>query len=352
MPMGSSRVHGGLPGAEARALGIDPSELLDFSVNCNPYGPCPEVVRAVRMAPIDRYPDSTALLAREAIAASLGCDPDEIAFGNGAAELLWTLAHILVRPTSTVLIVEPTFCEFRAAAERRGARVSEWRAGPEGDFAVDVGALGRLTRECSATVLYLCAPNTPTGVAVPVSEVAAFAEEHHDVVVVLDQSFLSLSARFAEALIRMPRNVVCVRSLTKDHAIPGVRVGYVVAERALILDIEASRPHWPTNSLAQAAAIAACRASDFVELSRRRLLGDRLELHALLKGLGLEPVPSTTGFLTVRTGDACGLRARLLSRHRILVRDCRSFGLPEYLRLAARPAAERERLAVALREEM
>lgn len=352
MSVGSSRVHGGLAGGEAFALGIDPDELLDFSVNCNPYGPCPEVVRAIRSAPLERYPCSTALLARQALAASLELDAEQIALGNGAAELLWTLAQVLVRPASSVMVVEPTFCEFRAAAERLGARILEWRAGPENDFAVDLTALGSSVCEHRPSALYLCAPNTPTGVALPAKDVAAFAERHADTTLILDQSFLSLSARFADASFRMPRNVVRVRSLTKDHAIPGVRVGYVIADPALIADLEASRPHWPTSSLAQAAAIAACRAGDFVASSRERLLADRHELHLLLRSLGLAPVPSSSGFLMVRTGTARSLKERLLRRHHILVRDCSSFGLPEYLRLAARPVAERERLAAALRQEM
>jgi histidinol-phosphate/aromatic aminotransferase/cobyric acid decarboxylase-like protein len=345
-------VHGGLARGEALALGIDSDEVLDFSVNCNPYGPCMEVVRAIRAAPLERYPCSTALLARQALAAAFELDAQQIALGNGAAELLWTLAQVLLRPKSSVMVVEPTFCEFGAAAAQRGACVHEWRAGPENDFAVDLGALGRALSEHRPAALYLCTPNTPTGVAVPANEVAALAERHGGTTLILDQSFLSLSARFADASLQMPRNVVRVRSLTKDHAIPGVRVGYVIADSTLIADIEASRPHWPTSSLAQAAAIAACRTGNFVANSRERLLADRHELEQLLRRMGLAPVPSSSGFLMVRTGAARSLQERLLRRHHILVRDCSSFGLPDYLRLAARPAAERERLAAALRQEM
>ena len=67
--------------------------------------------------------------------------------------------------------------------------------------------------------------------------------------------------------------------------------------------------------------------------------------------VGLVPMPSTAGFFLVRTGRASELRQRLLVRHHILVRDCASFGLPAYIRLAARPAADRARLLAALAEE-
>jgi histidinol-phosphate/aromatic aminotransferase/cobyric acid decarboxylase-like protein len=63
-------------------------------------------------------------------------------------------------------------------------------------------------------------------------------------------------------------------------------------------------------------------------------------------------VPSTTGFLVVRTGDACGVRQRVLARHRIAIRDCASFGLPDHIRLAAPRSADRERVLAALAREL
>jgi len=158
--------------------------------------------------------------------------------------------------------------------------------------------------------------------------------------------------RFAEVALAPPVNVACIRSLTKDFAIPGVRVGYVVAAPALIARVEHGRPAWTTSAAAQAAAIAACGSGAFVADSRGRLLAARAELAAGLAAIGLGPAPSSTGFLIVRTGDARGVRRRLLARHRIVVRDCASFGLPEHIRLAARAAPDRERVIAALRQEL
>lgn len=345
------RVHGGPQDAELRALGIDPATLVDFSVNTNPYGPCPALVEAIRTAPIDRYPDPTGRAAREALGSALDVAPDELALGNGAAELLWTLARALVRPGTKVLVVEPTFCELRAAATAAGAHVVEWRARSENDFAIDLDAVGARARAEDAALVYLCTPNTPTGTGVPAADIARWAAADPHRVVVLDQSFLSLSERFSDAAVAMPPNVVRVRSLTKDHAIPGVRVGYLIASRELVARVEDQRPAWMTSAMAQAAAIAACGQQAFVDDSRRALLADRDALAGELSRLRLAPVPSTAGFFLVRVGDARELRHRLLARHRILVRDCASFGLPEYVRLAARPAADRARLVAALAEE-
>src|SRR5262245_24357896 len=94
----SLRGHGGAQEGELRALGLDPASIIDFSTCLNPYGPCPAMMRAVRSAPIDCYPDPTARVARVALADVLDVDPDELVLGNGAADLLWTIARTLVRP--------------------------------------------------------------------------------------------------------------------------------------------------------------------------------------------------------------------------------------------------------------
>lgn len=345
------RVHGGLHDAELAALGLGPDDVLDFSSSTNPYGPAPGVLRALQEAAVGRYPDSSGWRARGVLGASLGVSPEELALGNGAADLLWSLARAWLAPGGRVLMVEPTFSEFRAAAHAVGAEVVEWRCQPDQDFRVDLDAVAERARATRARALYLCSPNTPTGGALAAAAVADFALRQPELSIVLDQSFLSLSERHADAALRLPANVACVRSLTKDHGIPGVRVGYLIAAPALCAAIEAGRPAWSTSAFAQAAVIASADASEFVRESRERVLDDRRALELDLRALGVPFHPSVTSFLLVRVPGVARLRARLLERHRIVVRDCASFGLDGFLRLGAKPPAARQRLLAALTAE-
>ncbi|MCE9574301.1 MAG: histidinol-phosphate aminotransferase family protein [Deltaproteobacteria bacterium] len=344
----TDRVHGGPRDAELRALGLDPAHVLDFSVSTNPYGPCPTVVAAIRAAALDRYPDPTSHATRIAMAPLVGVPPEQLVLGNGAAELLWAVARAVLRPGDTALIAEPTFSELRTAAIALGARIREWRAAAD-RFQIDLAAIARHLGD--ARLVYLCTPSTPTGATVRADEVAAWAATCPDTVIVLDQSFLSLADHAEDATVAMPANVIRVRSLTKDHALAGVRVGYLIAAPALVARIEAQRPAWSTSALAQAAARAALSSRAFVDASRLRLRDDRAELVTALRDLGLIPAPSTAPFVLVSVPDATALRARL-ARHAMLVRDCASFGLPGYIRIAARPPADRARLVTALRQEL
>lgn len=347
----AGRVHGGLHDAELEALGLDADDVLDFSSSTNPYGPAPEVLRALQEAAIGRYPDASARRARQRLGTSLDVPCDALVLGNGAADLLWSLARVWLGPGRRALIVEPTFSEFRAATRAVGAEPCEWRSGPEQGFVVDLGAVGEQARSLGASALYLCSPNTPTGAALPIDQVAELARAQPELSIVLDQSFLSLSERHADADVRLPDNVACVRSLTKDHGIPGARVGYAIARPDLCAAIEASRPAWTTSAFAQAATIACCDCSNFVRDSRQRLLDDRRALERELGGLGVPVFPSVAPFLLARVPQVAALRGRLLERHAIVVRDCASFGLDGFMRLGAKPAPARARLIMALRAE-
>jgi len=347
-----SRIHGGPRQEELAPLGLAPQDVIDFSSCLNPYGPSRAVIDAVRAAPLERYPDPAAHAARVHLARALGVDAAEIVLGNGATELLWTLAHTLLRPRQTAAIVEPTFAEFRAAALATEARVVEWRATASGGFAVDLQAVSALVRETGASVLSLCAPNNPTGVGIPIAEIASLAAANPRVSIVVDQAFLSLSEAFADASVRLPANVLCVRSLTKEQAIPGVRVGYLLCRAELAARVEARRAAWTTGAAAQAAAIAACGEPGALAAARDTLFTDREWLRAELRRLRLDPLPSTTIFFLVRIPDAEHVRRRLLVRHRILVRDCASFGLGGFIRVAVRTRSDGAHLIAALAAEL
>lgn len=337
----AARVHGGALAAELRALGLAPEDVLDLSVNVNPYGPAAAVVAAARAAAVHRYPDPTAGAVREALAERWRRTPAEVLFAHGAAELLWDLARYVARERIVTLVVEPAFSELRAALAASGGEVVEWRADVRSGLALDVDAIGEAVARAGAGAVYLAAPTSPAGVAVPAADVARLAQAFPGVLLLADESFLALSERHADADVVLPPNVVRVRSMTKEHAIPGLRLGYLLGPAPLVAALDAARPSWATSAPAQAAALAALREDAFVAQSRARLCADREATRAGLLRLGLAPLPSTAPYLAFPAGDAAALRSRLLAR-RVLVRDCASFGLPALVRVAARPAPERE----------
>lgn len=326
------------------------SGVVDFSVNLNPYGPTPGVLRAARCADFSAYPDSTGLLARTRWAEQLSCEPDEIVLGHGAAELLWHVARVVLRPGDRCGVLAPTFSEAEAAARAAGARVRTLRASAERDFVHDLADLAEPASQCR--LVYLCTPNNPTGRHVRAEDISTLARACPHTTLVVDQSFLALSDHADELAHAPEANVACVRSLTKEHTLAGLRIGYARCHADLARALETRRASWSTSAPAQAALVRAAEETRFVQACWVAMRKDRDELARELRHLGLRPLASATGFQLVPVPHARALTERLLERYHIAVRDCSSFGLPGYIRLAARPAADRKRLVRALSLEL
>jgi len=349
--------HGGLLEDELARLGLRHEAVLDASVNVNPYGSFPAVIDAIRAASIERYPDPQATSARAAVARWLGVPREQVVVGNGAVDLIWSLARCLVRARDRVLVVEPTFSELRTAATHAGAHVLEHRLRPDADFSLDPAQLDAALYEVRPRLAYLCTPGNPTGKTIPGELIVQMADDHPQTTFIVDLSFSSLSEDHRDDLVHASRRIVWLRSLTKDFALAGLRVGFAVAPQPVVELIERGRPPWSVNALAQAAVVAATtpEAQAFVAQSRSRLLGDRVELDRALRRLGLETHPSRTLYTLANLGPerrASTLRDALLARHSVLVRDATSFGLPHHVRVCAQPRERLPRLLEALTREL
>ena len=341
-------VHGGLDHAELERLGLRPEEVVDFSVSTNPCGPSPAALAAARGADLGRYPDRQALALRRALAADLGVDGAQLLVGNGSAELIWLVALAFLRRGDRALVLEPTFGEYRAAAALLGAEVVEWRAEAGGDFRIDAAAVAERLERTRPRVAFVCNPNNPTGAWLSRAELECLLEALPTGLLVVDEAYLDLAGRDSPALELLPSGrLLLIRSMTKDFGLPGLRLGYVVGVPDAIRALAAAQPPWSVNAAAQAAGLAALADQAHVEAGRRLAAEARAYLVPRLEALGYRCLPTVSNFWLVEVGDAAALRRRLLERG-ILVRDCTSFGLAGYIRLAARPMRECERLIAAL----
>ena len=169
---------------------------------------------------------------------------------------------------------------------------------------------------------------------------------------VLDNAYVSLADYQWDSIPLLRHgNVAVLHSMTKDHALAGFRLGYLVAAPDVIAAVRELPPAWSVNSVAQAAGLAALAVEDYVAAGRKVVQEAKAYLRRELGALGIPANPSVTNFLLTRVGDAPKERNALL-RQRIAVRDCTSFGLPQYIRIATRSPEECATLVEALKEVM
>ncbi|MCX6065542.1 MAG: histidinol-phosphate transaminase [Chloroflexi bacterium] len=342
--------HGALDFAELERLGLSAESVLDFSVNSNPFGPSPAVRAAVAATPLDRYPDRESLSLRRALAERLKILPQQIVIGNGTAELIWLTAFASLKAGDEVLILGPTFGEYQRAVDLMAATSQHWNALPAAGFAFDVPEITRILDSVQFRAVFLCNPNNPTGQVLPNAAIYAWAEAHPQTLFIVDEAYLAFVPGMESVLSTGRANLLVLRSMTKDYALAGLRLGYAAGDERLIQALTSVRPAWNVNALAQAAGMATLTDEAHQQATLAQL---QQEKHFLLNGLrdlGFTPVTSQAQFflVPVPAGNATVFRQSLLPQG-ILVRDCASFGLPNHIRISPRTRDENLRLLEALK---
>ncbi|MFZ5818259.1 MAG: pyridoxal phosphate-dependent aminotransferase [Chloroflexota bacterium] len=342
-------VHGALDFAELERLGLRPDDVLDFSVNSNPFGASPKVWDAIRQTPLERYPDRESLALRRELSQRLGVPPAQIVVGNGTAELIQLAAFALLRGGENILVAEPTFGEYERAVRLVGGNLHRWRAVPETGFAFRADEIRQTLSGKNIRAMFVCNPNNPTGQIFPLDVLDDWAKKYPDTLFIVDEAYLAFVPDMKSAIPLRRKNILTLRSMTKDYAMAGLRLGYAVGDDTVVQALADVRPAWNVNALAQAAGLAALQDEVRQRETLAQLQIEKKRLVAGLQELGFAPVPSQTNYFLLPVADGADFRQELLA-HGILVRDCASFGLPNYVRIAARRAEENARLLATLKE--
>jgi histidinol-phosphate/aromatic aminotransferase/cobyric acid decarboxylase-like protein len=217
----------------------------------------------------------------------------------------------------------------------------------------DVQTLCDAIRVRQPRLVFIGCPSSPDGRVRTIDELRAIAEacEATGAVLFLDQAYDA----FAEHPLGTPAlaghpAVLHVRSLTKEHAIAGVRAAFAVGPPAMIAALESVRVPWSASSAAQAAALACFsrEASQHASATIGRLRNEARRIRDASESMGYSVEPSDTHYFLVRVASGSAAQRTLLDGAGILVRDCASFGLPSHIRLAARTPGANDALLDAL----
>jgi histidinol-phosphate aminotransferase len=190
-------------------------------------------------------------------------------------------------------------------------------------------------------VVFVAAPNNPTGTTSTRAELDAYFERvPPHVLTVIDQAYFEYidDPEYPDAIeeyFKAGRRVLVLRTFSKIYGLAGLRVGFGVGPEELVTAIGKVRRAFDVSSAGLEAALASL--GDAAEIQRRRTLNreSRALLESTLRQHGLEPVgPAVANFVFVRVGDAEALNAALL-REGVIVRPMGAFGAPDALRITA-----------------
>lgn len=334
----------------AARAGIGVADVIRFDHNTSPFA-TDWAANAIRsLTPnLNEYPGADYRAVRAAAAKFTGVDPDRIVPGAGADELILLAARAFLQPGDTALLVAPTYPLYEIATRQVGAGLSPVVAtAPTFDFPADavIGAAP------DAALVWLCAPNNPTGNLIDDATVDAVIDAT-DGIVVVDAAYAEFAGGTWSDRVERHDNLVVLRTLSKAFGIAGARVGYAMAHPDLIDAIDGIRPPGSISSLSVALGVATLENPARMRENVATLVAARAALAERLRRLDLRVLPSATNFLLSEVGPAAHRVATDLMAEGLVVRKFpQGSPLEEYLRFTVRSPVAHDRLISSLERHL
>lgn len=272
-------------------------ELARLMSNECPLPPDPVVIEAAlgAMREANLYPNSAWEL-REALAEFAGVPIESLILGNGSTEILDVVTRTFITPGDEAVIPVPTYAFFETQVRLNGGRAV--LVPTTADLAFDIPAI-RAAVTPRTKLLFLCSPNNPIGRSWTSAEVEAVLSL--GIPTVIDQAYLECGygTPFAPLIARFP-NLIVTRTMSKAFGLAAVRVGYGLADPAVIDLLLRVRIPFSVSLVGARACLAAVRDPGVLERRRRFISEERDRLFEALATLpGVVPWPSETNFITI-----------------------------------------------------
>ncbi|HZC31673.1 MAG TPA: histidinol-phosphate transaminase [Candidatus Bathyarchaeia archaeon] len=349
----------------AARYGVPIERVVRFDLNTAPAPPdlATRVLTSGRLdSPMSEYAPSDYRRLIDAAAMRYGVDHDEIVVGAGADEVLDIIAKAYLPAGSAAIVPTPTYAMYRVLTEQRAARVIPVPRRPASEgWALDLEAVRSAAAE--AAVIWLCSPNNPTALAEPagaierlLADLAADADAagRPAPIVALDEAYAEFAGNSLAGLRASYRELIVVRTASKAYALAGLRVGFGIADRALIARLEPYRPPGSISTVSATIVTEALLDPTIAPGNVARITAERERLRAALSDVGWSVGDSVTNFLLVDLGspEAAGAVAeRLLARGLVPRTFPAGHPLAGYLRLTVRDREQDDRLIEAARAE-
>lgn len=305
----------------AHELGLP--DIVKLASNECPVAPFPEVVEAISRAAtgINRYPETTSLVVRNALGLHYGMSAEHFMIGAGSSQLLGCTTLALGGPGTSVVFAEPSFVMYLIGALVSGT--VPIRVPVTAGFDHDLEAIRRAIRD-DTRIVYLCNPNNPTGNHLSFDDVASFvAGIPEEVLVVVDEAYAEYvtAPDFATAMpLALGRpNVVVSRTFSKIYGLSGLRIGYFVGDPETLDQLRRVQPPFSVTAVAQAAAVEALRHEHLVADRAKANAAGREWLTAELEARGTSVIPSQANFVAITPDDPERIERDLLG-HGVIVR--------------------------------
>jgi histidinol-phosphate aminotransferase len=291
---------------------------VKLDANESPYG-FKKALKAAEQVKTNRYPDPEAKALKKLLSRYVGANTDNILQGNGSDELIYYLITTFGGP---VLYPTPTFSMYGIITQAIG----EKRIGIplDKEFDLDLKDILKAIKKERPKLIFLSSPNNPTGNCYSSEKMLKIIESTSSLsLVVVDEAYQPFSSKKGFLpLLKDYKNLVIMRTLSKI-GLAGLRVGFLIADKEIISEVNKVRLPFNLNSLSQAIAIEALKDRKTLQTYISTIASEREKLFMELKKMDVvTPYPSEANFILFKVNNSDRVYKNLLERG-VLVRNMR-----------------------------
>lgn len=296
----------------------------------------------------NRYPAEQPTRLMEALEKQFHLPSGSVIVGNGSNELTYTLGMCFIHPGDPVILPRPMFALYESMVNLHGGLAVG--IAPRADLHFDVEAILDAIDQHQPPLVIVTTPNNPTGLAMDFADVEKIVQRSPGFVVI-DEAYHEFHAsQSALSLLDKYPNVIVLRTMSKAFGLAGLRLGYMIAQPALITEIMKSRLPFMIDRLSEHVALRLIDHSDMVHSQINTILENTA---VLTKELQSRPqvvvLPSQTNFVLFKADRDPSALLNDLADNGILVRNMG--GYPElkgYLRVTSGTSVENKAFLEAL----
>ncbi len=289
-----------------RELGIKDS--IKLASNENPIGPSPMALRAIIDALMDsnpsisinRYPDGSGYWLKKELSRKLSVSEDEIILGNGSNELIDIAVRTFLQLGDEAVMAYPSFVVFPMSVQAAGAKPVQV---PLRDYTHNLEAMADAVIP-GTKMIFIANPNNPTGTINKKNEFDRLMDKLPEgILVIADEAYHEYVADtdYADSMkhFRAGRDILILRTFSKIYGLAGLRIGYGIARKDIIQEMDKLRPPFNTNSLAQNAAIHALKDDAHIRHSQEINEQGKRYFYREFKSLNIKYVPTEANFIYI-----------------------------------------------------
>lgn len=332
-----------------RELGL--TEIVKLASNENPLGPSPKALAAIQAAlpELTLYPDGSGFKLKNALAAKLKVETNQITLGNGSNEILELVARTFLTPDLNVVFSQHAFAVYPIVTQAVGATAN---VVPGINYGHDLGGMLKAVNE-KTRLVFIANPNNPTGTLIEKNELKSFiAQLPQTVICVLDEAYFEYMDEDKKAdsisWINDYPNLIVSRTFSKAYGLAGLRVGYSISNPIIADLLNRVRQPFNNNSLALAAAEAALNDTEYLEKTIATNNSGMLQLTHAFAQLGLQWIDSAANFVSVDLIRPALPVYQALLQKGVIVRPVANYEMPNHLRVSIGTEYENQKFINAL----